>query len=255
MRAVRLRDVSGTAWTLAWGFTAPTRSRHAHGILAAAALPVWLLAVLALPGFVHADQRVVARLTRRSSTTTLVTLARGAAILFTAYVLLILVLIAVLKGWLPAAATTGTFLVFALYAMLAVFVTVAQLAPGYLRIYRAGARARRADSREQRRADRDLYRSAHWSLDSVASRLPVGGLTVIDQYVRQSVPPGDRVVAQAASSRHVAVYRRYGFTPLATAPMTLHAGVTPVPRPSDSAPLYSQPMPSPSRSSLREYPG
>ncbi len=147
------------------------------------------------------------------------------------YAVLLVVFVAVFLQWLPAIVTMTVLLFLALWFVLAVLVTLVRLAPGYARIYRADTRARRAHTRAQRHADRDLYRAAQWTLDSVASRLPAGGLATISQCLRHTLSAGDRVVAQAATPRHVTVYRRFGFTQLPTAPLTLHAVVAPASQP------------------------
>ncbi|MBE7698690.1 hypothetical protein H9623_00010 [Oerskovia sp. Sa1BUA8] len=185
-----------------------------------------MFVVLALPGFVHANRLVVARVTRRTTATMLGVFARVVGLSLAVYAALLGVFVAILLQWLPATVTLIFLLVLALWGALAVAVTLVRLAPGYARIYRAGAIARRAHSPSQRRTDRDLYRAAQWTLDSVASRLPVGGLSTIDRHLRRSLPAGDTLVVQAATPRHVTVYQRYGFTPLPTAPLTLLADVS-----------------------------
>jgi hypothetical protein len=198
---------------------------------------MWVFVVLALPGFVHADRSVVARVTRRTPAAMLATFAPVLGIFLALHAALLVVFVAVFLQWLPAIVTMTVLLFLALWFVLAVLVTLVRLAPGYARIYRAGARARRAHTRAQRHADRDLYRAAQWTLDSVASRLPAGGLATISQYLRHTLSAGDRVVAQAATPRHVTVYRRFGFTQLPTAPLTLHAVVAPASQPApDPAP-------------------
>ncbi|MCK9794114.1 hypothetical protein M1843_10185 [Isoptericola sp. 4D.3] len=135
-------------------------------------------------------------------------------------------------GMASAAPSVGSvLLVGALFAWLlaAAALLVTGACRAALAIARAQRPARRAASRDQRRADVAAVRAATWTVDSAASRLGVGGLGLIADHVDETVPPGDTVRTLAGSPRHVAVYRRYGLDPLTSRPLVL-LGVASPPR-------------------------
>lgn len=222
LEPVHGRDVGPVAWTLAWTY-APARAR---GAWAAVTWPLWVSLVVVLGGFAHRDGAVVVRVVSRHPSPAPGILGRGLAVAVPAGVVLgtsagvasvspsvVSVLLAVtLWGWLAAAAV--------LLAVAAGRV--------WLAMARAQRPARRAASREQRRADVAAIRAASWSIDSAASRLRVGGLALIADHVEETVPPGDTVRTTASSLRHADVYRRYGLDPLPSRPLVLLGVVAPV---------------------------
>ncbi len=221
MRRVRPADAPEVAWTLAWSLN-PARRATIRRVLAVATWPIWVATVLLLPGFVHADRKVVVRLARRSrAQTALVAVGfLGAAAVLFALVGALLGLLASLAPWwlaLPGMLLVCGWLFTAGTTLLAV--TMTDLAESQ----RREAEARRVHSPDQLRVDQAARRGAQWSLDSAVSLLPRGGLALISEHVRRTVPPGQTITVQASTERHVVVYRRYGFAPLATAPTRLLA--------------------------------
>lgn len=220
---VRLRDVPGVAWTLAVGFAPRARDggRRAR-LLSAATWLYWCATVLVLPGMRHHDRLVVARVGRRSFGAQVAIAGRivVAVVGLEVAVFAILLLPEVLVWWAPAMTWVvlgclGAWLVTSLLTALAL------LTPTLARIWAVGAEARRRLGTEQTAADLATVRSTRWTVDSVTSRLPHGGLAVVAAHVRATVPLGETVVVQAASANHVRLYERYGLAPLAIAPWTL----------------------------------
>ncbi|MFD6178784.1 MULTISPECIES: hypothetical protein [unclassified Isoptericola] len=212
--SVRGRAVGPVAWTLAWSF-APVRGRQAW---AAIAWPGWV-ALVALGGFVHRDATVVARVRSRRSGPSLRHLGIVLASAVTAGAVLG-VASGVAAGADPAAGVLVAVVVLA-WPAAAVLVLVVVAFRAWLAISRTQRPARRAASREQRRADAAAIRAADWTVDSVASREPGGALALVARHVGQVVPPGESVRTLAATARHAAVYRRYGLEPLPSRPLVL----------------------------------
>lgn len=223
MTPVRATDVGAVAWTLAWAFTDTFRPAPVRRTLAAVSYLVWVGAVVVMPGFVHAGRMVVVRVSRRSALSTLVLLVRMAAVLLLVFVLLAALLTVMLLGWVHPAVVLALLVVLVVWLAGSALVVLAALIPRIVVIARESRRARRAHPPEQAQADRSTFRQAQWTIDTAASRLPIGGLATINQHLRQVIPPGQVVATQAATLDHVRIYQRYGFAPLATAPLTLIA--------------------------------
>ncbi len=216
-------DWGAVAWTLSWSFNL-ARGSGSRRVLAVAAWPIWVVTVMLLPGFVHADRKVVARLTRRTTGAMLFGLARVLA-----FAVLVGVPGGVVLGWVftlvPWWLSVPLLLAVAGWAGTGAVVVLAVLMSRLEHVQRVETAARRAQPSAQRKADRAARRRADWAMDSVASRLPRGGLALVGEHARRTVPSGQTITAEAATDQHVAVYRRYGFVPLATAPFKMLATV------------------------------
>lgn len=62
---------------------------------------------------------------------------------------------------------------------------------------------------------------ADWTIASVASRLPHGGLNIIGRHVETLVDPAESIAATAASDEHARIYRRFGFQDVPDRPLQL----------------------------------
>ncbi|MHA7133923.1 hypothetical protein [Oerskovia turbata] len=225
---VRLRDVPGVAWTLAVGFTPRTRGGAARErLLPVATWLFWCAHVLVLPGMRHRDRLVVARVGRRSLGAQLVVAARFVGLVVVVEVVGLAIAIALdTLGWWGSH-TVWILVLLGAWLVVSAVTAVALLAPTGARIWAQGAAARRVLDEAQVAADVEAFKSARWTVDSVASRLPRGGLTLVVAHARATVPPGETVVTQAASASHVPLYTRYGLTPLAVSPWTLIGSADP----------------------------
>ncbi|MFE5338666.1 hypothetical protein ACFQ80_00470 [Isoptericola sp. NPDC056578] len=215
MEPVRGRAVAPVAWTLAWT-NAPARARRAG---AAVTWPLWVAIVVVLDGFVHHDGTVVVRLTRTNPWPATGMFARG-----TGSALLVGAVLGTTAGqasFAPTVASVGVAVVIHGWCAAAVLLLAVAAARTGLAVARAQRTALRAASREQRRADVARFRAADWTVDSVASRERGGALALISRHVGEVVGPHETVRTLAATTRHAAVYRRFGLEPLPSRPLML----------------------------------
>ncbi|MFB7796982.1 hypothetical protein [Isoptericola sp. NPDC056134] len=215
MEPVRGRAVAPVAWTLAWT-NAPARARRT---VAAVTWPLWVAVVVVLGGFVHHERTVVARLTRRNPWPSVGMFARGVGV-----AVLVGAALGTAAGqasFAPTVASVGVAVVVLGWFAAAVLILAFAAARTWTAVSRAQRAALRAASREQRRADVARFRAADWTVDSVASRGRDGALALVARHVGDVVAPHETVGTVAATTRHAAVYRRFGLEPLPSRPLVL----------------------------------
>lgn len=215
MEPVRGRALAPVAWTLAWT-NAPARARR---VGAAVTWPLWVAVVVVLDGFVHHDGTVVVRLKRRSAWPSVGMFARGVGVAI--LVGAVLGTVAGQASFAPTVASVGVAVVVLGWFAAAVMLLVVAAAGTAITMARTQRTARRAASREQRRADVARFRAADWTVDSVASRERSGALVLVARHVGEVVAPHETVGTVAATARHAAAYRRYGLEPLPSRPLVL----------------------------------
>ncbi|MFE5290797.1 hypothetical protein ACFQ8T_01335 [Isoptericola sp. NPDC056618] len=215
MEPVRGRALAPVAWTLAWT-NAPGRARRVGAMVT---WPLWVTIVVVLDGFVHHDGRVVVRLTRRNAWPSVGMFARGVGVAIV--VGAVLGTAAGQASFAPTVASVGVAVVILGWFAAAVLLLAFAAARTWTAVARAQRTALRTASREQRRADVARFRAADWTVDSVASRGRVGALALITRHVGEVVAPHETVGTVAATTRHAAVYRRFGLEPLPSRPLLL----------------------------------
>lgn len=193
----------GVVWTLARAF-APGRGR-VRIVVAAVTVPCWLLGLGLLPGYVHHERRVVARVGRRSVRGYTATAARFAAVVG------VLVRLVALAGTGPVAAGVASSVIAVIAVIAVTWCAVVLGAVAMIpRTLKALAGMTAAADRSARKADRGRHRQAGWSVDSAASVERAGGMLLVRDHLLSVVPPGEVVLLQAATVKHTRVYERLG---------------------------------------------
>lgn len=188
----------------------PGRGR-ARTWLAAFTVPLWLGVLGLLPGYVHHERRVVARLGRRGAGGCAAIAARSAAALT---VLVGMVLIAEV-GPIPQAAIRALMAFIACSAVLGLIA----ITPRTMAESLAGRKL--ATDKNARKANRARVRRARWSVSSAASFEKAGGMVRVRDHILAVVPPGESVILKAATRKHALLYERLGCEPLASQPLRL----------------------------------
>lgn len=185
MQPVRLPDVPGVVWTIAWAFAGARLPGPVRTAVAVASLPMWVLMLLCLPGLHYGvGRRVVARLTPCTP--------RAAARTAVRFALFLLVVAALTAGLIAGAANASLAgAVVVVVVCVGVLATFTALLISQIAVVTATSRtpAAAGATARDKAADQRRWKDADWQVDCVASRLPTGGLALVHEHVRGFVPP------------------------------------------------------------------